>query len=39
VVFEPDSSDCFPFQLWIFHTDMTHTAKSFRGKETVSGEA
>ena len=37
VVFEPHPSDCFPFQLRVFHAFVTHRANPSAGKETVLG--
>ena len=37
VVFEPHPSDCFPFQLRVFHAFVTHRANPSGGKETVLG--
>jgi hypothetical protein len=37
VVFEPHPSDCFPFQLRVFHAFVTHSANPSGGKETVLG--
>src|ERR1700680_2990570 len=32
VVFEPHPSDCFPFQLRVFHAVVTHRANPSRGR-------